>query len=64
MTAKRRRVIDEDAHPQSAYSIGFMDGEENAFNEILEIVESLNHNGSVSTRLLRKALHSLKGERE
>ena len=46
---------------RESYSKGFRDGEENAFNKILEIIESLNHNGVVSTRLLRSAIHGLKG---
>ena len=49
---------------RASYSKGFRDGEENAFDKILEIVESLNHNGVVSTRLLRGAIHSLKGDVE
>ena len=34
------------------------------FNEVLEVINKLNHNGSVSIKLLRKEIEALKGDKE
>ena len=46
----------EDVTDESVYDHGFND----AIDKVLEIIERLNHNGSVSIKLLRKELEALK----
>lgn len=43
------------------YHTGFGDGIDVTLCAVLEIVDKLNHNGSVSVKLLQKELKALKG---
>ena len=43
------------------YDAGYKTAKTETINRVLEIIERLNHNGSVSIKLLRKELEVLKG---
>lgn len=43
------------------YTDGYVQGQNYAMNKMLDIINRLNHNGSISVKLVRKELMELKG---